>query len=38
VLDEDGCVAVPQKPGLGIELDDAGMREIMARPWSTQRG
>jgi galactonate dehydratase len=38
VLDEDGCVAVPRKPGLGIELDDAGMREIMARPWSTQRG
>jgi galactonate dehydratase len=38
VLDEDGCVAVPQKPGLGIELDDAGMREIMAHPWSTQRG
>jgi galactonate dehydratase len=38
VLDADGCVAVPQQPGLGIELDDAGMREIMARPWSTQRG
>jgi len=38
VLDADGCVAVPQKPGLGIELDDAGTREIMARPWNTQRG
>jgi hypothetical protein len=37
VLDEDGFVAVPQQPGLGIELDEAGMREIMARPWSTQR-
>lgn len=25
VLDEDGCVAVPDKPGLGIELDDEGI-------------
>lgn len=38
VLDEDGCVAVPTGPGLGIELDDAGMAEIMAKPWSAQRG
>lgn len=38
VLDSDGCVAVPQGPGLGIELDEAGMREIMKQPWSTQRG
>ena len=38
VLDGEGCVAVPDGPGLGIELDDAGMAEIMARPWSTQRG
>ncbi len=38
VLDADGCVTVPQLPGLGIELDEAGMQRIMARPWSTQRG
>jgi galactonate dehydratase len=38
VLDAEGCVAVPQRPGLGIELDDAGMADIMAKPWSTQRG
>jgi galactonate dehydratase len=38
VLDEDGCVAVPQKPGLGIELDEAGLARIMQRPWFTRRG
>ena len=38
VLDHDGCVQVPQSPGLGVELDPDGMREIMARPWQTQRG
>lgn len=38
VLDDDGCVAVPQGPGLGIAIDDDGMREIMQRPWSDQRG
>jgi galactonate dehydratase len=38
VLDADGCVAVPQKPGLGIELDEEGLAEIMRREWSTQRG
>ncbi|MCL5995483.1 MAG: galactonate dehydratase [Chloroflexi bacterium] len=38
VLDEDGCVRVPQGPGLGIELDDEGMARIMARPWQIQRG
>ncbi len=38
VLDAEGCVAVPHGPGLGIELDPAGMQEIMQRPWSAQRG
>jgi galactonate dehydratase len=38
VLDEDGCVEVPRGPGLGIELDEDGLREVMARPWQTQRG
>jgi galactonate dehydratase len=38
VLDADGCVAVPTASGLGIDLDDDGLRAIMARPWSTQRG
>ncbi len=32
VLDDDGCVAVPGGPGLGIELDDDDLREVMARP------
>ena len=38
VLGEDGCVAAPDKPGLGIELDESGMKQIMARPWRIQRG
>jgi galactonate dehydratase len=38
VLDADGCVAVPEGPGLGVELDEAGLREVMAQPWSEQRG
>ena len=37
-LDSEGCVAVPDGPGLGIELDDEGMAQIMSRPWSAQRG
>lgn len=38
VLDEDGCVAVSQAPGLGIEIDEDGLREVMKHPWSAQRG
>jgi galactonate dehydratase len=38
VLGDDGCVQVPQGPGLGIELDDDGMAEIMARSWDARRG
>ncbi len=38
VLDADGCVQVPQGPGLGIELDEDGMAEIMAKPWDARRG
>jgi galactonate dehydratase len=38
VLDADGCVQVPQGPGLGVEVDDEGLAEIMARPWASQRG
>jgi L-alanine-DL-glutamate epimerase-like enolase superfamily enzyme len=38
VLDEAGCVQVPQSPGLGIELDEDDLQEVMARPWQTQRG
>ena len=38
VLDDDGCVAVPQGPGLGIEIDKAGLETIMQRQWSEQRG
>jgi len=38
VLDDEGCVAVPSRPGLGVELDEAGMAAIMARPWRAERG
>src|SRR5262245_15381331 len=38
VLDQDGCVAVPTGPGLGVELDEDGMARIMARPWRLERG
>lgn len=37
-LDSDGCVAVPDGPGLGIEIDDAGFEKIMSKPWSAVRG
>ena len=37
-LDGEGCVRVPDGPGLGVELDEAGMAAIMERPWSTNRG
>jgi len=33
VLDEEGFVPLPKGPGLGIELDEDGFREIMAMPW-----
>jgi len=38
VLDSQGCVKVPDGPGLGIEIDEAGLAQIMKRPWSAQRG
>lgn len=38
VLDEEGCVAVPRGPGLGVEIDEEGLREIMRREWYVQRG
>jgi galactonate dehydratase len=38
VLDADGCVAVPGGPGLGIEIDEAGLKKIMEKPWYVQRG
>jgi galactonate dehydratase len=37
-LDGEGCVAVPNGPGLGVELDEAGMAAIMAKPWRVERG
>ena len=37
VLEESGCVSVPSGPGLGIELDEDGLAEIMAKPWRTVR-
>ncbi len=38
VLDSEGCVTVPDKPGLGIEIDDKGFETIMSKPWSAVRG
>jgi L-alanine-DL-glutamate epimerase-like enolase superfamily enzyme len=37
VLEAGGCLAVPQGPGLGIELDPVGMEQLLRRPWSEQR-
>ena len=38
VLGEDGCVAVPEGPGLGVELDEEGMEGVMRHEWSERRG
>jgi galactonate dehydratase len=38
VLDDDGCVPVPTRPGLGVEIDADGLADIMAKPWSDERG
>ena len=38
VLDAEGCVSVPDGPGLGVELDVEGLERIMARPWHVRRG
>jgi galactonate dehydratase len=38
LLDGEGCVGVPRGPGPGVELDEDGLREIMARPWRIERG
>lgn len=37
-LGEDGCVAVPTTPGLGIELDIDGLEQVSRFEWSTVRG
>jgi len=34
----EGCVAVLQAIGLGVEIDKAGLTTIMQRPWSERRG
>ena len=38
VLDADGCIAVSDGSGLGVEIDDVGVEAIMAKPWSAVRG
>ena len=38
VLDAEGCVRVPDGPGLGVELDIDGLKDILSRPWSSRRG
>ncbi len=37
-LDDDGYVSVPDGPGLGVEIDDAGFEKIMSKPWQEVRG
>ena len=34
----NGYIELPTGPGLGIELDEAGLKAIMAKPWHLQRG
>jgi galactonate dehydratase len=38
VLDEDGCVSVPDRPGIGVELDPDFMNGVMTKPWHMLRG
>ena len=38
VLDDEGFVAVPDGPGLSVELDTEGFEKIMSKPWSGVRG
>jgi galactonate dehydratase len=38
VLDDEGYVAIPEGPGLGIELDEAGLEQVNGYPWSERRG
>ena len=37
-LEGEGCVAVPDGPGLGVEIDLEGFERIMAKPWHAVRG
>ncbi|MEK0313239.1 enolase C-terminal domain-like protein [Cohnella sp. 56] len=37
-LGPDGCVGVPQTPGLGFEPDPSGFEAIMRLPWRQSRG
>jgi galactonate dehydratase len=37
-LGEDGCVPVPDLPGIGFEPDEIGFAEIMKLPWRPERG
>ena len=38
ILDNNGEVEIPEKPGLGIEINEKGMNEIMSKKWSSTRG
>jgi galactonate dehydratase len=37
-LDSEGFVAVPDGPGLGVDIDPEGFERIMAKPWQAVRG
>lgn len=37
-LDDEGCVPLPEGPGLGVEIDTEAFEKIMAHPWRTIRG
>ena len=38
VIDSDGFIPTPESPGLGVEIDQKGMEQIMSKPWHAQRG
>ena len=37
-LDSEGFVAIPEGPGLGVEINNDGFEKIMAKPWANVRG
>jgi len=37
LLGEDGCVQVPESPGIGFELDEQGFADVMLLPWRAAR-
>jgi len=38
VLDDEGYVATPEGPGLGVDIDPDQFEQILAKPWQVARG